>query len=295
MLHGGSELVRVRVSVESPAPRPAIRATMTPTVAPSPSRNAINSQPGSPGAPRMRTVRLGVHFEDRLALEDISLDFQTGETTSLIGPNGAGKSTLLRCLDGILPPTHGEVFLDGQPVHRPSPRVAYVPQRSDVDWKFPISVLDVALTGRALRANRLLPVPAGYREDALAALAQVRMRRFAHVQIGALSGGQQQRVFIARALLQEADVFLLDEPFSGVDAPTQALVLQVLDSLRQTGKTIVFATHDLVMAERSADVCVLLNRQVIAAGPPSRVLTVRNFQSTFGGTATFAVEHRPSA
>jgi manganese/zinc/iron transport system ATP- binding protein len=295
MLHGGRELVRVRVSVESPALRSAIRATMTATVVPSPSRNAINSQPGSPGAPRMRTVRLGVHFEDRSALEDISLDFQTGETTSLVGPNGAGKSTLLRCLDGILPPTHGEVFLDGQPVHRPSPRVAYVPQRSDVDWKFPISVLDVALTGRALRANRLLPVPDGYREDALAALAQVRMRRFAHVQIGALSGGQQQRVFIARALLQEADVFLLDEPFSGVDAPTQALVLQVLDSLRQTGKTIVFATHDLVMAERSADVCVLLNRQVIAAGPPSQVLTVRNFQLTFGGTATFAVERRPSA
>jgi manganese/zinc/iron transport system ATP- binding protein len=121
------------------------------------------------------------------------------------------------------------------------------------------------------------------------------MRRFAHVQIGALSGGQQQRVFIARALLQQADVFLLDEPFSGVDAPTQALVLQVLDSLRLAGKTIVFATHDLVMAERSADICVLLNRQVIAAGPPLQVLTVRNLQSTFGGTAALDVARRPSA
>ena len=243
----------------------------------------------------MQTVRLGVHFEDRSALENINLDFQVGETTSLIGPNGAGKSTLLRCLDGILAPTHGEVFLDGQPIHRPSPRVAYVPQRSDVDWKFPISVLDVALMGRALRASRLLFVPDRDREDALAALAQVRMRRFAAVQIGALSGGQQQRVFIARALLQEADVFLLDEPFSGVDAPTQALVLQVLDDLRLAGKTIIFATHDLIMAERSADICVLLNRRVVAAGPPSQVLTVRNLQSTFGGTAAFDVERRPSA
>ena len=263
--------------------------------APSPSRNAGNSQLAGPGASRMQTVRLSVHFEDRSALEDISLDFQAGETTSLVGPNGAGKSTLLRCLDGILPPTHGEVFLDGQLVLRPSPRVAYVPQRSDVDWKFPISVLDVALMGRALRSTRLMPVPERDREEALAALAQVRMRRFAPVQIGALSGGQQQRVFIARALLQEADVFLLDEPFSGVDAPTQALVLQVLDNLRLAGKTIVFATHDLIMAERSADVCVLLNRRVVAAGPPSRILTVRNLQSTFGGTAVFNVEQRPPA
>ncbi|MDF2758068.1 MAG: transporter related, partial [Thermomicrobiales bacterium] len=176
----------------------------------------------------------------------------------------------------------------------PSPRVAYVPQRSDVDWKFPISVLDVALMGRALRASRLLPVPDRDREDALAALAQVRMRRFAPVQIGALSGGQQQRVFLARALLQEADVFLLDEPFSGVDAPTQALLLHVLDDLRLAGKTIVFATHDLIMAERSADVCVLLNRRVVAVGPPSQVLSVRNLQSTFGGTAAVDGEPRPT-
>jgi ABC-type Mn2+/Zn2+ transport system ATPase subunit len=299
MLHLGRELVRVRIAVESPALRSTRRATMTARVisspSPSPSRKAVNSQSAASGVPRMQTVRLGVHFEDRSALEDISLDFQTGETTSLVGPNGAGKSTLLRCLDGILAPTHGEVFLDGQPISRPSPRVAYVPQRSDVDWKFPISVLDVALMGRALRTSRLLPIPDRDREDALAALAQVRMHRYAPVQIGALSGGQQQRVFIARALLQEADIFLLDEPFSGVDAPTQALVLEVLDNLRLAGKTIVFATHDLVMAERSADVCVFLNRRVVAAGPPSQVLTVRNLQSTFGGTAAFNVESRPSA
>jgi len=264
-------------------------------VTPSRSLNTVESAVSNSVAPRMQTVRLGVHFEDRSALEDINLDFQAGETTSLVGPNGAGKSTLLRCLDGIMAPTHGEVFLDGQPIHRPSPRVAYVPQRSDVDWRFPINVLDVALMGRALRAGRLFPIPHRDREDALAALAQVRMRRFAPVQIGALSGGQQQRVFIARALLQEADVYLLDEPFSGVDAPTQALVLQVLDNLRLAGKTIVFATHDLAMAERSADVSVLLNRHVIAAGPPSQVLTVPNLQLTFGGTAAFDVESRPSA
>jgi manganese/zinc/iron transport system ATP- binding protein len=267
---------------------------MTTTEIPISLGQTIDSRlPGS-DPPRMKTVRLSVHFAERPALEDINLDFLPRQTTSLVGPNGAGKSTLLKCLDGILAPTHGEVFLDDKPVQRPSPRVAYVPQRSDVDWRFPISVLDVALLGRALRGNRLLPIPGRDREDALAALAEVRMRRFAPVQIGALSGGQQQRVIIARALLQEADVFLLDEPFSGVDAPTQALVLQVLDDLRLAGKTIVFATHDLAMAERSADVAVLLNRRVVAAGPPSRVLTVRNLQSTFGGTAAFDVEVQSS-
>jgi manganese/zinc/iron transport system ATP- binding protein len=247
------------------------------------------------GAPRLRAAHLGVHFEDRSAIEDVSLDFHAGETTALVGPNGAGKSTLLRCLDGILSPTHGEVFLDSQPVDRPSSRVAYVPQRSDVDWKFPISVLDVALMGRVLRASRLLPIPKRDRNDALAALAKVRMRRFAPVQIGALSGGQQQRVFIARALLQEADVFLLDEPFSGVDAPTQTLVLQILDDLRLAGKTIVFATHDLAMAEKSADVCVMLNRRVVAAGPPALVLTVQNLQATFGGAVPLTFEREQPA
>ena len=268
---------------------------MTATRVPAPSGMSTTSGPSDSHVPRMQTVRLSVHFEDRSAVEDLSLEFKADETTALVGPNGAGKSTLLRCLDGIQAPTHGEVFLEGEPVHRPSSRVAYVPQRSDIDWKFPISVLDVALMGRALRASRLLPVPQRDRQDASAALAEVRMRRFAHVQIGALSGGQQQRVFIARALLQAADVYLLDEPFSGVDTPTQALVLQILDDLRSAGKTIVFATHDLAMAERSADVCVMLNRRVVAAGPPAEVLTVNNLQATFDGSAAPANDRRQSA
>jgi manganese/zinc/iron transport system ATP- binding protein len=231
----------------------------------------------------MQTNHLSVHFENRSALEDVRLDFRPGETTSLVGPNGAGKSTLLRCLSGILEPTHGEVLLDSQIVRRPTPRVAYVPQRSDVDWKFPISVLDVTLMGLALRSNRLRTVPNRERQNALDALHEVRMDHFASVQIGALSGGQQQRVFIARALLQRADVYLLDEPFAGVDAPTQTLVLRIFDELQRSGKTIIFATHDLGMAEQSANVCVLLNRTVVAVGPPARTLTVPNLRSTFGG------------
>jgi manganese/zinc/iron transport system ATP- binding protein len=239
----------------------------------------------TPDAPRLRTEHLSVHFADRSALEAIDLAFYPGQMTALVGPNGAGKSTLLRCLDGLLEPTHGAVFLDGQSIRKPSHRIAYVPQRSEVDWKFPIAVLDVALMGRALRSSRLLSIPAADRQDALAALDEVGMRRFAGVQIGALSGGQQQRVFLARALLQDAEVFLLDEPFTGVDVPTQALVLQVLSDLRQTGKTIIFATHDLEMAANSADVCVLLNRRIIAAGPPVSTLTATNLRATFGGAA----------
>jgi manganese/zinc/iron transport system ATP- binding protein len=245
-------------------------------------------------APRLRTVHLGVHFADRSALEDIDLAFCPAQTTSLVGPNGAGKSTLLKSLAGILQPTHGIVLLHGEIVRGPSPIVAYVPQRSEVDWTFPISVLDVALLGRGLQTSRFLPIPESDRQDALAALDEVGMRAFASVQIGALSGGQQQRVFLARALLQSAEVYLLDEPFTGVDVPTQALVLQVLADLRGTGKTIVFATHDLDMAARSSDQCVLLRRKVIASGGPGEVLTATNLHETFGGAAVlpFAPESR---
>jgi ABC-type Mn2+/Zn2+ transport system ATPase subunit len=239
---------------------------------------------------RMQTEHLSVHFADRSALEDISLNFSAGELTSLVGPNGAGKSTLLRCLAAILEPTHGLVLLDGQPLRKPSPRIAYVPQRSEVDWKFPISVLDVAVMGRALHGNRFTPLSAADRADALSALEEVGMGRYVHVQIGALSGGQQQRVFLARALLQDASVILLDEPFTGVDAPTQALVLQILADLRAAGKTIVFATHDLAMAGTAADTCILLNRRLVAAGPPRQALTLANLQKTFGGAAVLPAE-----
>jgi manganese/zinc/iron transport system ATP- binding protein len=242
----------------------------------------------------METVHLSVHFADRSALREIDLAFLRAESTALVGPNGAGKSTLLKCLAGTQAPTHGLVLLDGQPIHKPSSRVAYVPQRNEVDWTFPISVLDVALLGRALATSRLAAIPRRDRQDALAALDEVGMRALAGVQIGALSGGQQQRVFIARALLQEADVYLLDEPFAGVDLPTQGLVLDILGGLRAAGKTIVFATHDLAMAERSADTCVLLNRTVVAAGPPADVMTVVNLQTAFAGAAV-AVGATPGA
>ncbi len=234
---------------------------------------------------RLEVERLSVHFGPRSALDGIDAALFAGETVSLLGPNGAGKSTLLRVLAGMLPPTHGVVRLDGAPIRRPNPNVVYVPQRTGVDWTFPVSVLDVALMGRVRGRSRALPLGQRDRDAALAALAQVEMARFADVQIGQLSGGQQQRVFLARALVQGGDSLLLDEPFGGVDVPTQDLLIALFAELRAAGKTIVYATHDLAQAGRSSDRVFLLNRRLIAAGAPRAVMTEANLLATFGGQA----------
>lgn len=228
---------------------------------------------------------LSVHFENRSALSDIDVAFGRGETISLVGPNGAGKSTLLRVIGGMLPPTHGHVTLDGKAIDGPNREVVYVPQRSSVDWSFPVSVLDVVLMARARRRSRVRPFNRDDSAAAIDALRRTGMDQFASVQIGQLSGGQQQRVFLARALLQAGDVYLLDEPFAGVDVPTQELLVSLFDRLRRSGKTIVYATHDLAQAARSSDRVFLLNRRLIAAGAPATVMTAANLRATFGGQA----------
>jgi ABC-type Mn2+/Zn2+ transport system ATPase subunit len=235
--------------------------------------------------PRLTVENLGVHFGDRSALEDVSVSFSAAETVSLLGPNGAGKSTLLKVIAGVLLPTHGAIRYGEHRVSGPNQAIVYVPQRSSVDWSFPVSVLDVVLMARARRRSRLVPLGNQDRDQALAALDQVGMRRFAPVQIGQLSGGQQQRVFLARALLQEGEIYLLDEPFTGVDVPTQELVVSLFDQLRQEGRTIIYATHDLAQAMKSSDRIFLLNRKLIAAGPPVETMTTVNLRATFGGQA----------
>ncbi len=238
---------------------------------------------------RLDTEALSVHFGPRSALENVTVRFGPAEAVALLGPNGAGKSTLLKTLAGMLPPTHGTVRFYGRPVRRPNPSVVYVPQRSGVDWGFPMGVLDVALMGRGLRRSRLAPLGAGDRAAALAALDQVGMRDRAHVQIGQLSGGQQQRVFLARALVQDGEVLLLDEPFAGVDVPTQELLIDLFGALRDAGKTILYATHDLGQAAASADRVLLLNRRVIADGPPHTVMTAEALRAAFGGAAVVPI------
>ncbi len=237
------------------------------------------------GLLRLDARGLGVHFGARSALEHVHLVFTGGEAVSVLGPNGAGKSTLLKSLAGMLPPTHGEVRLDGRPVRGGDPRVVYVPQRSAVDWSFPISVLDVTLMGINRRRSRLRPFSGTDRDKARRALEAVAMDRLAHVQIGQLSGGQQQRVFLARALLQEGDIYLLDEPFTGVDVPTQGLLVDLFDGLKRQGKIIVYATHDLALAAASSDRVVLLNRRLVADGTPASTMTPDNLRRAFGGQA----------
>lgn len=240
---------------------------------------------------RLSIQHLGVHFGNRPALDDVSTVFESGETVSILGPNGAGKSTLLKVIAGVLPPTHGSVLLNGQPLTSHQASVVYVPQRTAVDWTFPVSVLDVVLMARAGHRSRLRAFSSSDRDQALAALDQVGMRHVAAVQIGQLSGGQQQRVFLARSLMQNGDVYLLDEPFTGVDVPTQELVVSLFDNLRRTGRTIVYATHDLAQAARSSDRIILLNRKLVAAGPPRATMTSDNLRATFGGMAILPFDH----
>lgn len=246
------------------------------------------SEPASSGASgiRIETHDLSVHFEDRSALDAINITLAPGEIVALVGPNGAGKSTLMRVLAGILAPSHGRVLIDGRESHGPNPCIIYVPQRSAVDWTFPIDVTGVVLLARRSARSRLLPYGNDDRSAALKALAAVDMDDYASVQISRLSGGQQQRVFLARALLQNGDVYLLDEPFTGVDIPTQEIVVGVLHELAARGKTIVYATHDLYQAFKSSDRVILLNRSVVADGPPNTVATEENLRATFGGRSS---------
>lgn len=241
--------------------------------------------------PLLETRALSVHFGDRSALEDINLQIYQAEIDGLVGPNGAGKSTLLRTLVGVLPPSHGEVLYKGAVLTGPNPELIYVPQRTAVDWSFPLSVLDVVLMARRTMRTRLLPYGEEDRAAAHDALKQVLMERYAGVQIGALSGGQQQRVILARALLQHGEVYLLDEPFTGVDIPTQELVVSLLHGLREAGKTIIYATHDLEQAGRTADRIFLVNRKLVAAGAPGEVLTGERLREAFGGSAVIPVHH----
>lgn len=227
---------------------------------------------------------LTVHYEDRSALRNVNMAVQTGNITALLGPNGAGKSTLLKVLAGMIQPSHGSVNFDGKDLTGPHPEITYVPQRSDVDWKFPISVLECVLLGLANSRSRWKPFSRQDKENAIEALRDVRMDHLAGAQIDALSGGQQQRVFLARALLSRGDVLLLDEPFTGVDVPTQTMLVEILEKLRAQGTSIIYATHDLAQAARTADIAVLLSGEIIAEGTPAKVFTSENLTRTFGGS-----------
>ncbi len=238
---------------------------------------------------------LTVAYQQQPVLWDVDVVIPSGQMTAIVGPNGAGKSTLLKAVLGIVRPAAGRIRVLGRPFRAQERRVAYVPQRADLDWDFPATVFDVALMGTYGRVGWLRrPGPA---EHALArtALERVGMTNLADRPIGQLSGGQQQRVLLARALAQEADIYLLDEPFQGVDAPTEATLLEVLRWLKQQGKTIVVVHHDLSTVAEYFDWVVLLNVQCIACGPVGEAFTPDNLRRTYGGRMVTPVLSTTSA
>jgi ABC-type Mn2+/Zn2+ transport system ATPase subunit len=236
---------------------------------------------------RLETEHLAVHFGDRSALEDVTLQFRPYEIVGLVGPNGAGKSTLLRTLAGIQAPSHGIVRYEGEALRGVNPCVVYVPQRTSVDWTFPISVIDVVLMARMHQRSRFAPYSRNDRNLAMRMLERVGMERLAGVQINQLSGGQQQRVFLARALLAEGDVYLLDEPYTGIDGPTQDLISHLFEDLCSQGKAVIAATHDLEHAAGSMNRIIVLNRHVVADGPPEVSLAPEVLLKAYGDRFRF--------
>lgn len=216
-------------------------------------------------------------------LNGVTFRLPVGTMTGVVGPNGAGKSTLIKALLGLLDDTSGQVTILGGTLRERHNQVAYVPQRSSVDWDFPATVRDVVQMGRYGRLPWWRWPGKGEREAAMAALSRVGLADLADRRISDLSGGQQQRVFLARALAQEAELYLLDEPLAGVDATSEAVIIQLLQEIRTAGGSVVAVHHDLATAPRYFDQLLLLNRQVIACGPTAETFTPALLQQTYGG------------
>ena len=226
---------------------------------------------------------LTVTYDKLPVLWEIDFHFPTQQIIGIVGQNGSGKTTLIKAIMGLMEGASGNVKIFGKPLKDVRERIAYVPQRSSVDWDFPISVSEVVEMGRFRRANLFRRLTLIDKELIKNALEKVNMTAFADRQIAQLSGGQQQRVFIARALAQNADLIVLDEPFIGVDAATEEAILKLLQQLRDEGKTIVMVHHDLNTVSTYFDYLVMLNTRQIAAGPINEVLTEENIKAAFGG------------
>ena len=226
---------------------------------------------------------LTVSYHGAPVLWDIDLDIPQGVMAAIVGPNGAGKSTLIKSVLGLVRPIAGHVRLFGLPYRNARRRVGYVPQRSSVDWDFPTTALDVVTMGLYGRLGWFRRPGRREREAAMAALGEVGMQDYADRQISQLSGGQQQRVFIARALVQDADLYFLDEPMAGVDATTERAIVAILRRLRDRGRTVVVVHHDLQTVRSYFDWLVLLNVRIVAQGPVAETYTAGNLRQTYGG------------
>jgi len=236
---------------------------------------------------RLTLDNISAGYNGQRILQDISLQVERGGQVAVVGPNGAGKSTLFKVLVGLLPLRGGQILIHGQTLGQHKDCVAYVPQRSEVDWRFPVTVYDVVMMGRFNRQGWFGLPNRTDRTAVLHALDQMGIDHLTRSPIGDLSGGQQQRVFLARALAQEPHILLMDEPFTGVDASTQETTLNLLTQLKNQGVTVLVSTHDLNMAAERFERVLLLNRRLVAFGPPSEALSPAAIQEAFGGRVLF--------
>ncbi len=238
----------------------------------------------------LKVEQLSVNYDKTPVLWDVHCEIPEGKLVGIVGPNGAGKSTFLKTLLGMARPLSGRIEFFGQPYKKVRQRIAYVPQRSSVDWDFPITAYEVVLMGRYGKLGLFKWSKAADREAARCALEMVGMLPFADRQISQLSGGQQQRLFIARALLQDADLYLMDEPFAGVDMATEKAIIALMDKLKVQGKTLLVVHHDLTTVDSYFDWVIMLNTCLIASGPVSEVFHTETIMRTYGRSSALLDE-----
>ncbi len=240
--------------------------------------------------PALEVHDLTVSYDKRPVLWGIDFTIPKGALCGIVGPNGAGKSTLIKAVMGLVEINSGFVKIFQEELEDVRRRVSYVPQRESVDWDFPASVMDIVLMGRYSRLGLFKRPRKADKDAAMKALKMVNMQQYAKRQISQLSGGQQQRVFLARALTQEADIYLMDEPFAGVDAATEKAIVEILKKLTSEGKTIIVVHHDLQSVETNFDWVLLLNLRLVASGPLKKVFTPSLLEETYGGKLTLLTE-----
>lgn len=238
----------------------------------------------------LETHDLTVTYHKRPVLYGVDVAVPHGSLVGIVGPNGAGKSTLIKSIMGVVPTSGGWVKVFGEALKDNLHRVGYVPQRESVDWDFPVTVMDVALMGTYGKLGLFRRPGREEKRRASEALEKVGMLPYANRQIGNLSGGQQQRVFLARALAQDSDLYLMDEPFVGVDAATESAIVELLREMRERGKTVLVVHHDLQTADEYFDHLLLLNMRLVAFGKVADVFTSELLQKTYGGRLTILSE-----
>lgn len=226
---------------------------------------------------------LTVSYDQNPVLWNVDLSLPAGKLVGILGPNGAGKSTLIKAIMGLIAPTSGYIKVFDKPLNDVRARISYVPQRESVDWNFPASVLDVVMMGTYGKLGLFRRPGKKEKDIALKSLEQVGMSGFVKRQISELSGGQQQRVFIARALAQEADLYLMDEPFAGVDMSTETAIFQLLQEMTAAGKTVIVVHHDIHSAMNFFDWLIMLNLHLVASGPKELVMNEEMLRKTYGG------------